>query len=72
MAFYTKSRRLLGRAYSSSGSMSPSQAARYFNKYGGAVSSGALKLEGLIVPRSQTPWAFVNYDYYDMIKPDKK
>ncbi|QSH42493.1 hypothetical protein P0136_02475 [Lentisphaerota bacterium ZTH] len=72
VSFYTKSRRLLGRAYSSSGSMSPSQAGRYFDKYGGPVSSGALKLEGLIVPRNKTPWAFVNYDYYDMIRPDRK
>ena len=44
------------------------QLAAEFARY--AAASNALKVEGGILPRSNTPWRMIRPDDYDLIKPD--
>ena len=67
VTFYDASRKILMRIYSSSGSRIRS----YFSsKVDGAVSSGLLTVEDIIMPRNKTPWGVYNYELHDVIKPD--
>ncbi|MFA7231160.1 MAG: hypothetical protein WC071_07800 [Victivallaceae bacterium] len=71
VSFYTKNRILLGSGISDVKNVSERKAYELFEKYSGPVSN-ALKLENFILSRSKTPWAFIQYDYYDMIKEQVK
>ncbi|MFA6715473.1 MAG: hypothetical protein WCS27_08855 [Victivallaceae bacterium] len=66
VTFYDKNRRILARIHSSSSS----RVRDYFNKIGGAVSSGVLTVEDIVLPRTKTPWGVINYELFDLIKPD--
>lgn len=53
--------------YNSSGS----RVRDYFStKVDGAISSGLLRVEDIVMPRNKTPWGVFNFDLYDLIKPD--
>ncbi|MDD5596601.1 MAG: hypothetical protein PHV82_01570 [Victivallaceae bacterium] len=66
VTFYTSSRKILARIHSSSGN----RVRDYFAKIGGAVSSGVLTVEDIVMPRTKTPWGVINYELFDLIKPD--
>jgi hypothetical protein len=69
VTFYTASRKIIMRAYSSSGN----RVRNYFSKIDGAVSSsGILTVDDIIMPRNKTPWGVYNYELYDVIKPDSQ
>ena len=69
VTFYNKSRKMIMRLYSSSGS----RVRDYFtNKVDGAISSGLLEVNDIIMPRNKTPWGVFNFDLYDVIKPDPR
>jgi hypothetical protein len=65
VTFYTKGRKILARIHSSSSS----RVRDYFNKVGGAVSSGVLTVDDIVMPRNQTPWAPLNFELFELIKP---
>ena len=72
--FYNKSRSILGGAYFSvnqSGTISDKEIAGMFEKYNGPVSN-SLKIENMIFPRDKSPWADIQCDSYDLIKPEIK
>ena len=66
VTFYSSGRKILLRTYSSSSSRVRS----YFDKLGGAVSSGVLTVDDIVMPRNKTPWGVFNFELYDLIKPD--
>ncbi len=67
VTFYTSNRKMIMRLYSSSGS----RVRNYFSsKVDGAISSGLLEVNDIIMPRNKTPWGVFNFDLYDVIKPD--
>jgi hypothetical protein len=66
VTFYTKGRKVIMRLYSSSGS----RVRNYFSKLGGAVSTGMVTVEDIVMPRNKTPWGVVNYEHFDVIAPD--
>jgi len=66
VTFYTAGRKILMRLYSSSGS----RVRNYFGKLGGAVSTGMLTVDDIVMPRTKTPWVAINYELFDVIKPD--
>ncbi|MDD5726981.1 MAG: hypothetical protein PHV59_00315 [Victivallales bacterium] len=66
VTFYTSGRRVLMRVYSSASS----RARVFFDQLSGAVTSGVLTVEDIIMPRTKTPWDAVDYEQYDVIKPD--
>lgn len=66
VTFYTPGRKILARIYSSSSS----RVRDYFEKIGGAVSSGVLTVEDIVMPRNKTPWGVINFELFDLIKPD--
>ena len=68
VTFYSSNRKILLRIYSSSSSRVKS----YFDKLGGAVSSGVLTIDDIIMPRNKTPWGVFNFELYDLIKPDSQ
>ena len=68
VTFYTSSRKIIMRVYSSSGS----RIKGYFKKIDGAVSSGILTVNDIVMPRNKTPWNVINYELYDVIKPDSQ
>ncbi len=72
--FYSKSRSILGGGYfyvNQSGTVTDKDIAGMFEKYNGPVSN-SLKIENMIFPRDKSPWASVQYDFYDLIKPEIK
>jgi hypothetical protein len=71
VTFYTKERTVLGIAFVEQKGMTVKDTAALFEKYSGPISN-SLKLENTILSRDKTPWADVNYDYYDLIKIEKK
>jgi hypothetical protein len=71
VSFYTKDRVLLGTAYADPKGMTDKDTAALFEKYSGPINN-SLKLENTVLSRDKTPWADVNYDYYDLIKIEKK
>jgi len=69
VTFYNSSRKIIMRVYSSSGSRVRS----YFSsKVDGAISSGILTVDDIVMPRNKTPWGVINYELYDVIKPDSQ
>ena len=68
VTFYSSSRKILLRIYSSSSS----RVRNYFDKLGGAVSSGVLTIDDIVMPRNKTPWGVFNFELYDLIKPDSQ
>jgi hypothetical protein len=68
VTFYSSSRKILLQIYSSSSS----RVRNYFSKLGGAVSSGVLTVDDIIMPRNKTPWGVFNFELYDLIKPDSQ
>jgi hypothetical protein len=67
VTFYAPGRKLIMRMYSSSGS----RIRNYFSsKVDGAVSSGLLTVDDIVMPRNKTPWGVYNYELHDVIKPD--
>lgn len=66
VTFYTSGRKILMRAYSSSNS----RAQQFFSQLEGAVTAGVLPVEDVIMPRNKTPWGVINYEQFDLIKPD--
>ena len=68
VTFYGAGRKPLMRLYSSSGS----RVRNYFSKLDGAVSAGVLTVEDIVMSRTKTPWLVINYELYDLIKPDSE
>ena len=69
VTFYTAGRKIIMRAYSSSGN----RIKNYFSsKVDGAISSGVLTVEDIVMPRNKTPWGVINYELFDVIKPDSQ
>jgi hypothetical protein len=66
VTFYTSGRKILMREYSTSSS----KARAFFEKLTGAVTSGVLTVDDIILPRTKTPWNVINYEMFDLIKPD--
>lgn len=72
--FYSKARTILGGGYfyvNQSGTITDKEIADMFEKYNGPVSN-SLKIENMIFPRDKSPWATVQYDFYDLTKPEIK
>ncbi len=71
--FYSKSRTILGGGYFyvNQNNITDKDVAGMFEKYNGPVSN-SLKIENMIFPRDKSPWATVQYDFYDLIKPEIK
>jgi hypothetical protein len=72
--FYSKSRTILGGGYfyvNQAGTVTDKDIAGMFDKYKGPVSN-SLKIENMILPRDKSPWAAIQYDFYDLIKPEIK
>ncbi|MEI8246424.1 MAG: hypothetical protein WCI51_11365 [Lentisphaerota bacterium] len=72
--FYSKSRSILGGGYfyvNQSGTVSDKEIAGMFEKYNGPVSN-SLRIENMIFPRDKSPWADIQCDFYDLIKPEIK
>ncbi len=59
---------VIGRGFYGLRGANEQQLAAEFEKY--ASVSGALKIDGGILPRSSTPWRMIRPDDYDLIKPD--
>ena len=53
------------------GTVTDKDIAGMFDKYKGPVSN-SLKIENMILPRDKSPWAAIQYDFYDLIKPEIK
>ena len=70
VTFYDKNSKPIMRLYSSSGN----RIKTYFSsKVDGAISSGGmLTVEDIIMPRNKTPWGVINFEFYDLIKPDSQ
>ena len=67
VTFYKAGRKMIMRAYSSSGS----RVRNYFSsKVDSNVSSGLLIVNDIVMPRNKTPWGVFNFDLHDVIKPD--
>ena len=66
VTFYNKNRKILMRIHSSSNS----KVRNYFSKLKGSISSGVLTVDDIVMPRNKTPWGVINYELYDVIKPD--
>jgi hypothetical protein len=72
--FYSKSRSILGGGYfdvNQKGSIADREIAGMFEKYNGPVSN-SLKIENMIFPRDKSPWSAIQYDFYDLLKPEIK
>ena len=71
--FYSKSRSILGGTYFvlNQKNMSNRDIAGFFAKYNSPVSN-SLKVENMIMSRDKSPWANIQYDFYDLIKPEIK
>lgn len=71
--FYSKSRSVLGGTYFelNQRNLSNKDIAGLFAKYNGPVSN-SLKIENMILPRDKSPWSNIQYDFYDLIKPEIK
>ncbi len=71
--FYSKSRSVLGGGYFevNQKGATDKDISGMFEKYNGPVSN-ALKIENMIFPRDKSPWAAIQYDFYDLIKPEVK
>jgi hypothetical protein len=66
-----RGRKLIFKAYSSHRKYSSDKIMQIFKKYSGRLkSANYLELGEVILSRDKTPWAFVQYDKYDMIKPE--
>jgi hypothetical protein len=66
-----RGRKLMFKTYSSVRGKSRKDIIRAFSKYSGKLKSAQyLELGKVFLPRNKTPWAFVQYDKYDMIKPE--
>lgn len=71
VTFYTKDRKILGEAYAGPKGKSDDAIRSIFRK---VSEPGALviNVDNVLLPRTKTPWAPFNYDYYDLIKEDVK
>ena len=67
--FYTKDRKMIGEVYAGPKGKSDEVVKSVFRK---VSEPGALviNVENVILPRNKSPWAPLNYDYYDLIKDD--
>ncbi len=74
VAFYDRNNRLIAPAgYYSSARNTEAQIRRAFDVAGGnrRISvAGLLNLGDVIMPRNKTPWMNIDYDKYEMIKPE--
>jgi len=72
LIFYSKSRSILGGAYfEANQKLGVKDLAGLFGKYSSPVSN-SLKIENMILSRDKSPWANIQYDFYDLIKPETK
>ncbi|OGV49583.1 MAG: hypothetical protein A2X49_06370 [Lentisphaerae bacterium GWF2_52_8] len=67
VSFYNKDQQLLGRAYATRKGAEKEAAARFSRA---ETELGVLKLEDVILSRDKTPWAVVDFDFYDLIKAE--
>ncbi|MHB9138988.1 MAG: hypothetical protein ACYC4Q_06260 [Victivallaceae bacterium] len=72
LIFYSKSRAVLGGAYFEFNQrIGNKDIAGLFAKYNSPVSN-SLKVENMILSRDKSPWANIQFDFYDLIKPEIK
>lgn len=65
-----RGRKLIFKTFSTHRKLSREKIIQAFAKYSGKLKSAQyLELGEIILSRDKTPWAFVQYDKYDMIKP---
>ena len=66
-----RGRTLIFKAFSTHRKYSRSQIMKVFKKYSGRLKvANYLELGDVLLSREKTPWAFVEYSKYDMIKPE--
>ncbi len=72
ISFYSDHKsKLLFRTYATHRKYSQKQIQEIFKRYSGRLKpAGYIDLGDVILPRNKTPWAFVQYDKYDMINPE--
>lgn len=75
VSFYDRNNRLISPPgfYSSGSKITSDQISRAFDAAGGErrISvAGLLNLGNVIMPRNKTPWMNIDYDKYEMIKPE--
>lgn len=66
VTFYTKEKQRLGRHYSVPRGSTKITVAKNFANAANPLTT--LKIENSILPRNLTPWAFLDFDSYDLIK----
>lgn len=67
-----RGRKMIFKAYTSHRKLSTAQIMRIFARYSGKLKrANYLELGKVILARDKTPWAFVQYNKYDMIKLDQ-
>lgn len=69
VSMYTRERQLLLREYNRNMSYTAEEANRMIAHLSGPVSAG-LRLPDTILPRNRTPWAWIEYDRYNLIKDE--
>lgn len=72
VTFYNKNHRQLGRYYSRLKGESAQQLERAFNRASDSVEGGVINVKDGIYSRGETPWQFINYSSYDLIKRNVK
>lgn len=63
--FQDRAGTVIGRGYYGKRGLSDAECADYFAKLNGGVVT---EISGAILPRNETPWAFLNIDEYDLLK----
>lgn len=69
VSFYSKDRRLLGEAYTDNKKFSARKTMGIFQKVNSPIFS-KLELKNVIYPRTKTPWAHIQFDYFDLPKQE--
>ncbi len=69
LSMYTRERQLLLRAFNDKMSFSENQANRLISQLAAPVST-ALRLPNTVLSRNRTPWAWIDYDRYNLIKDE--
>ena len=64
--FLDRAGAVIGSGYYGQRGLTDEGYANYFAKLNGGV---ATEVPGAILPRSETPWAFMDFDDYDLLKP---
>ena len=72
VTFYDKNHRQVGRYFSQLKGESDQQLEKAFERASDSVEGGVITIKDGIYSRNETPWQFINYSSYDLIKRNDK